>query len=67
MNNATDPRNIIDQSGMTRAMMIVVGITVFLNAMDGFDVLAISFSAPASPRNGVSVRPHWALFWPLNW
>ena len=46
MNNATDPRQILDQSEMTRAMIIVVIITVFLNAMDGFDVLAISFAAP---------------------
>jgi benzoate transport len=46
MNNANDPRQILDQSEMTRAMIIVVIITVFLNAMDGFDVLAISFAAP---------------------
>lgn len=46
MNNATDPRQIIDQSEMSMAMMIVVTITVFLNAMDGFDVLAISFASP---------------------
>lgn len=46
MNNATDPREIIDKGEMTAAMIIVVAITVFLNAMDGFDVLAISFSSP---------------------
>jgi len=55
MNTPTDPRNIIDQSGMTPAMMIVVAITVFLNAMDGFDVLAISFAAPGiSQEWGIS-------------
>ena len=46
MNNATDPRQILDQGEMSKAMIIVVIITVFLNAMDGFDVLAISFAAP---------------------
>ena len=46
MNNATDPRQTMDQSSMTTAMMVVVAITVMLNAMDGFDVLAISFAAP---------------------
>ena len=46
MNTATDPRQTMDQSPMTMPMMIVVAITVFLNAMDGFDVLAISFSSP---------------------
>mgnify|MGYP001037377989 FL=1 len=55
MNTPTDPRNIIDQSGMTPAMMIVVAFTVFLNAMDGFDVLAISFAAPGiSQEWGIS-------------
>jgi benzoate transport len=40
---------------MTPAMMIVVAITVFLNAMDGFDVLAISFAAPGiSQEWGIS-------------
>lgn len=46
MNTSTDPRQIMDETEMTTAMMIVVGITVFLNAMDGFDVLAISFASP---------------------
>jgi benzoate transport len=55
MNTPTDPRNIIDQSAMTSAMMVVVAITVFLNAMDGFDVLAISFAAPGiSEEWGIS-------------
>jgi benzoate transport len=55
MNTPTDPRNTIDESAMTSAMMIVVAITVFLNAMDGFDVLAISFAAPGiSAEWGIS-------------
>lgn len=43
---ATDPREIIDQSRMTTAQIIVVAITVLLNAMDGFDVLSIAFASP---------------------
>lgn len=42
----TDPREIIDKSPMTPIMYIIVVITVLLNAMDGFDVLAISVSGP---------------------
>ena len=41
-----DPREIIDQSAMTAAQIIVVVMTVFLNAMDGFDVLSIAFASP---------------------
>lgn len=46
MNTATDPRQTLEQREMTIPMIIVVVITVFLNAMDGFDVLAISFAGP---------------------
>lgn len=42
----TDPREIIDKSAMTTMQYVIVAITVMLNAMDGFDVLAISVSAP---------------------
>jgi len=42
----TDPRQIIAQQGMTRFQWIAVAITVGLNALDGFDVLAISFASP---------------------
>jgi benzoate transport len=41
-----DPRRIIDQSPMSRLQIAAVGITVGLNALDGFDVLSISFAAP---------------------
>jgi benzoate transport len=41
-----DPRRIIDESPMSRLQVIAVGITVALNALDGFDVLSISFAAP---------------------
>jgi benzoate transport len=43
---ATDPRNIIDDRAMTTAQIIVVVLTVLLNAMDGFDVLSIAFASP---------------------
>jgi benzoate transport len=42
----TDPREIIDKSAMTTLQYVIVFITVLLNAMDGFDVLAISVSGP---------------------
>jgi len=42
----TDPASIIDHSAMKRGQIIVVVITVFLNALDGFDLLSISFAAP---------------------
>ncbi len=42
----TDPREIIDQMDMTTAQVIVVVMTVLLNAMDGFDVLSIAFASP---------------------
>src|SRR5688572_12869923 len=46
LTDMTDPREIIDKSAMTPMMYIIVAITVLLNAMDGFDVLAISVSGP---------------------
>ena len=42
----SDPREIIDKSPMTPMMYAIVVITVLLNGMDGFDVLAISVSGP---------------------
>jgi benzoate transport len=42
----SDPRDIIDKSSMTALQYVIVAITVLLNAMDGFDVLAISVSGP---------------------
>jgi benzoate transport len=41
-----DPREILEQSPMTMAQVVVVAITVLLNAMDGFDVLSIAFASP---------------------
>lgn len=42
----SDPAQVLDQSAMKRGQIIVVVITVFLNALDGFDLLSISFAAP---------------------
>src|SRR5688572_22347675 len=41
-----DPRELIASSPMSRMQVIAVAITVGLNALDGFDVLAISFASP---------------------
>lgn len=41
-----DPRKIIADSKMTRFQIVAVAITIGLNALDGFDVLAISFASP---------------------
>ncbi len=42
----TDPRHILDTSAMTRLQYLIISMTVGLNALDGFDVLAISFAGP---------------------
>jgi hypothetical protein len=42
----TDPRDIIAKSPMSPAQVLVVAITIALNALDGFDVLSISFASP---------------------
>lgn len=42
----TDPREIITKSPMSRLQIIAVALTVGLNALDGFDVLSISFASP---------------------
>ena len=48
---AKDPREVIDQSAMTAGQVIVVAITVLLNAMDGFDILSIAFAS-----NGIAAE-----------
>ena len=37
---------IVDEAPMSRLQIAAVAITVGLNALDGFDVLSISFAAP---------------------
>jgi MFS transporter, AAHS family, vanillate permease len=41
-----DPREHLASSPMSAAQIVVIAITVALNALDGFDVLAISFASP---------------------
>ena len=41
-----DPRDIMSNSDMSLRQVIVVAVTVALCALDGFDVLAISFASP---------------------
>ncbi len=43
---ATDPRTIIEAAPMSRFQWGVVATMVGLNALDGFDVLSISFASP---------------------
>lgn len=51
---ATDPRALIERAPMSRFQWGVVATMVGLNALDGFDVLSISFAA-----NGI--REEWQL------
>ncbi len=43
---ALDPRQIIAAEPMHRRQLLAIGIATALNALDGFDVLSISFAAP---------------------
>ncbi|WP_375206226.1 MFS transporter [Hyphococcus sp.] len=44
--SSKDPREILANSPMGTFQVIAVGMCVLLNALDGFDVLSISFAAP---------------------
>jgi benzoate transport len=46
-----DPRTLLADSPMTWRQVLVVAITLWLTALDGFDVLAISFAAPGIARD----------------
>ena len=41
-----DPRTALAAARMHPLQIVVVGLCILLNALDGFDVLAISFAAP---------------------
>jgi len=41
-----DPRDIMSETAMSTRQIVVVAVTVALCALDGFDVLAISFASP---------------------
>jgi len=47
---SNDPRQIIGQRDMSLFQMVAVAITIGLNALDGFDVVSISFAAPGIAR-----------------
>lgn len=43
---STDPRETLSIAPMSRLQIMAVAITIGLNALDGFDVLSISFASP---------------------
>ena len=43
---ATDPRLTMARSSMTMRQVLAIAMCVLLNALDGFDVLSISFASP---------------------
>jgi benzoate transport len=45
-----DPRDLIAEAPMSALQVTVVGLTILLNALDGFDVLSISFASPGIAR-----------------
>jgi MFS family permease len=53
-NPLADPRDVLLKSPMTVMQVVIVAITIFLNALDGFDVLSISFASPG-------IRSEWGL------
>lgn len=48
---ATDPRAVIDREPMSRFQWGIVATMIGLNALDGFDVLSISFASPGIARD----------------
>src|ERR1044071_3309806 len=43
---SNDPRVLLSGAAMSVRQILAVAITIALNALDGFDVLAISFASP---------------------
>ena len=50
-NDHADPRSIIEHSPMGWGQWVAVIVMVGLNALDGFDVLSISFASPGIARD----------------
>jgi hypothetical protein len=46
-----DPTSIVDHGAMSVGQWLAVFVTVGLNAMDGFDVLSISFASPGIAKD----------------
>ena len=53
----SDPRELISTAPMSRLQVIAVAVTFILNALDGFDVLSISFASPGRLINPASCPP----------
>jgi len=49
-NDETGPHRILARAPMTLRQVLAIGLCVLLNALDGFDVLSISFAAPGIAR-----------------
>lgn len=46
MSEITDPRTLLDEAPMSRAQVAALALVGALSALDGYDVLAVSFAAP---------------------
>ncbi len=46
-----DPRDIIADAPMRRGQIAAVAVAIGLNALDGFDVLSISFASPGIAKD----------------
>jgi benzoate transport len=46
MTTSADPRETLNQAPMSALQIFVVAVTIALNALDGFDVMSISFASP---------------------
>lgn len=51
---AATPREIIDEGRLGKWQIVVLAMTILLNALDGFDVMSISFAAPG-------IAEEWAV------
>lgn len=47
MTSSPNPRDLLDASPMSRTQKIAILLTSLLSALDGYDILSVSFAAPA--------------------
>jgi benzoate transport len=52
--DTNDPRELIARSPMSAGQVLIIALTVALNALDGFDVASISFAGPG-------IRREWGI------
>jgi hypothetical protein len=58
----TDPRQTLAVSRMSVLQIVAVALTIALNALDGFDVMSISFASPGIAAEwGISGRPRHSV------